>query len=126
MLYTSCTQTTIITVRHKDCGSGGGDKHGFILVATRGRHYLICIIALLRKLIPAEHGYGERGMSERGQVNELWHKKCHHRCNAMRLDKSTLIHSWYCDASRALKVAHRCCLQCHALLEFIIIDLLND
>ena len=42
------------------------------------------------------------------------------------LDKSTLIHRWCYDASRALKVAHQCCLQCHARLEVIIIDLLNE
>ena len=37
-----------------------------------------------------------------------------------------LIHKCRCDASRALKMARRCCLQCHMLLELIIIDLLND
>ena len=44
----------------------------------------------------------------------------------MELNKSTLVHGWRCDASRALEVAYRYCLQCHALLECIIIDLLND
>ena len=38
----------------------------------------------------------------------------------------TLIHRWRCDASRALEVTYQHGLQCHALLEVIIIDLLND
>ena len=46
--------------------------------------------------------------------------------NKMRLDKSTLIHRWRCTASRALSVTNWYCLQCQALLEVIIIDLLND
>ena len=37
-----------------------------------------------------------------------------------------LIHRWHWNGSRALKVAYRHCLQCHVLLEVIIIDLLND
>ena len=46
--------------------------------------------------------------------------------NRMGLDKSMLIHRWHCGATQALKVAYQRCLQCHALLEVIIIDLLND
>ena len=44
----------------------------------------------------------------------------------MGLNKSTLIDRWHCDASQALKVAYWRCLQCHALLEVIIIDLLDE
>ena len=51
---------------------------------------------------------------------------CRPQDQVMGLDKSTLIHRWRCDASQALKVAYQRCLQCHVLLEVIIIDLLND
>ena len=44
----------------------------------------------------------------------------------MGLDKSTLIYRWRCDASWALKVAHRHFLHYRALLKVIIIDLLNN
>ena len=44
----------------------------------------------------------------------------------MGLDKSTFIHRWCCDASRALKVTYRRCLQYHTLFEVIITDVLND
>ena len=44
----------------------------------------------------------------------------------MGLDKSMLISRWHCDTSQALEVTHWRCLQYHALLEVIIIDLLND
>ena len=43
----------------------------------------------------------------------------------MELDKSKLIHTWRCNASQALKVAHQHGFQCHALLEVNIKDLLN-
>ena len=46
--------------------------------------------------------------------------------NRWGLYKSMLIHRWRCDSSRVLKVAYWRCLQHHALLEVIIIDLLND
>ena len=59
-----------------------------------------------------------------GKTNHFNTDTC--RFNSMGLDKSTLIHSWHCDANRFLEVAHRHCLQCHALLDVIIIDLLND
>ena len=35
-------------------------------------------------------------------------------------------HRWRCDASQALKVAHRHCVQYHTLRKMIIIHLLND
>ena len=37
-----------------------------------------------------------------------------------------LIHRWCCDASRTLEVTYQRCLQYHALLEVVIIDLLNN
>ena len=44
---------------------------------------------------------------------------------AIGLDNSTLIQRWRCDASRALEVTRRHCLQYHTLLEVTIIDLLS-
>ena len=45
---------------------------------------------------------------------------------SMGLDRSMLIHRWRCDASWALEVTYLCCLHYDALLEVLIIDLLND